>query len=151
MEAHVHDGAAGEADEMPAVKMSRVQHGVLGEEDERLYLSNIARGQGAISVGQGAGGKVHGFLVKLVASVLALGDVADGKDHVGQPIIRILDDAVVVMIHVVQDGQELRLGEAGVEGPDLGHVVVDNGLDLMTWRKRPGCRRLREVVIGRSS
>lgn len=51
VEAQVDTGPAGKAYEVPAVKVSWVEHGVLREEHESLYLSGVSGNKGAIGVG----------------------------------------------------------------------------------------------------
>lgn len=127
VEAQIHDSPRCEADQVPAVKVRGVEHGVEGQEHEGLDLRHVSRGQGPVGVGQGFGDKVDALCVHVVFYGLALGRRANGQDHVEEPVARFLDDAVVLAVDVVENGQERRLGEAGIEGIDVGHEVLHDG------------------------
>lgn len=122
------------SNEMPAVKVCGIEHGVNCEQEERLDLRIVSWRQCIISVLEGLCNIFHAALVVGVLQPAALRRVPDGQDHVHEPVIRVFDGALVLLIHVVQNGEECRLGEAGEEAVNVGHEVLHNGVCGLSGR-----------------
>jgi hypothetical protein len=105
MEAEVDDSSCSEADQVPAVKVRGVQHRVLGQQQQGLYLSHVSRCERPVSRLKSFSRKADAILVMLVVDNPALCSGSYGDDHVEKPKVRVFDDTVISMIEVIHDGQ----------------------------------------------
>lgn len=138
MKPQVDHRAASKPDEMPAVEVRRVEGRILGQEDERLDLRRVARHEGLVGVFEGPRGQVDAVDVELVVLDLALRARADGQDHVEEPVVAVLDRAVLHGVDLLERVVERRLREGRVQRVDVRHVVLDQGDGGLPRRHVPG-------------
>ena len=148
MVAKIRNGSAGEPNEVPGVEMSRVEHGVLGEEQERLDLVYIARHEGAVGVRQRTRDELDTIGIKFVAIPAALRGRAYRKYHPQQPVIGILSGSPIFPVEIIQEGEQRRVGEGREQVVYVCHVIVDDGIRDLPSRQ-PSILRLGDWVVRR--
>lgn len=112
MKSQVYDGARRESYQVPGVKVRRVQQGVHCQQQQRLNLIYVARRQGSIGKRHGSADKVHPVVVLLIVDPAALRGGTYSEYKIQHPVVGVLDDTIILAIHVVQDSQERCFREA---------------------------------------